>query len=29
LIIRFRRPTALGYRVQDRGHVRVGRSKLR
>jgi hypothetical protein len=24
LIVRFRRPTALGYRVQDRGHVRVG-----
>jgi hypothetical protein len=28
LIVRFRRPTALGYRVQDRGHVRVGCSKL-
>ena len=24
----FRRPTALGYRVQDRGHVRAGHSKL-
>jgi hypothetical protein len=28
LIVRFRRPTALGYRVQDRGHVRAGHSKL-
>ena len=28
LIVRFRRPTALGYRVQDRGHVRSGPSKL-
>jgi hypothetical protein len=24
LIVRFRRPTALGSRVQDRGHMRVG-----